>query len=479
MNPYRNTDLVASGWGMMVCYGGGFYGQDIPPRLSQRESIVMGVSSNAKTSVPTSRRQFLKTSTVAAGSAMIGGMAVERFAHAAGSDTLRVGLIGCGDRGGGAALNALNADKNAKLVALADLFPGNIAAVRKNLAKRKGDQVAVKDDHCFLGFDGYQKLLATDVDVVLIALPTFFHPTYLKAAIDAGKHVFCEKIHAVDAPGVRTVLAAGEEARKKNLSIVSGLAWRYDVGVQETMKRVMDGAIGEIVSIDTFCNTGSLRCRHRQPNWTEMEYQIKDWFNFFWLSCDLPGLNLVHNLDKAAWAMRDEPPVRAWGVGGRQTRVGPQFGDAFDHFSIVYEYANGVTLHAYAQQQNGCTSSINDYFRGTKGRCDLLRCRIEGETPWRYRGPICNRFDLEHAALFSSIRNGKPVNNSLYMARSSLMAIMATWTCYTGQQITWDQAMASQYVVAPKTLALDADPPTKPDAQGNYALPIPGVTKFH
>ncbi len=239
-------------------------------------------------------------------------MHIERAAHAAGSDVLKVGLIGCGDRGSGAAVNALNADKNAKLVAMTDLFVENIVRSRQNIANLKGDQVAVKDDHCFVGFDGYRKLLATDVDVVLIALPTFFHPTYLKAAIAAGKHVFCEKVHAVDAPGVRMVLAAGEEARKKNLSIVSGLAWRYDTGVRETMKRVLDGAIGEIISIDTFCNTGSLRCRHRQPQWTEMEYQIRDWFNFFWLSCDLPALNLVHNLDKAAWAMRDEPPLRAW-----------------------------------------------------------------------------------------------------------------------------------------------------------------------
>ena len=174
-----------------------------------------------------------------------------------------------------------------------------------------------------------------------------------------------------------------------------------------------------------------------------MEYQIRDWYNFFWLAGDLPGLNLVHNLDKAAWAMREEPPVHAWGMGGRQTRIGRQYGDAWDHYAVVFEYANGTRMYAYCRQQDGCLQRITDRFLGTKGRCDLLNCRIEGENPWRYTGPECNRFDLEHVALFSAIRSGKPINNSLYMARSSMLAIMATWACYTGQTITWEQAMNS------------------------------------
>jgi predicted dehydrogenase len=405
-------------------------------------------------------------------------LAVSRGAHAAGSDILRVGLVGCGPRGSGAAVNALNADPNARLVALADLFPENVTLGRRSIKNVLGDQVAVDDDHCFSGFDGYKQLIASGVDVVLLALPTHFHPTYLKACVDAGKHVFCEKVHAVDAPGVHLVLAAGEEARKKGLSIVSGLAWRYDTGVQETMKRVHDGVIGQIVSIVETCNTGSLRSRARRPEWTEMEYQIRDWFNFFWLSCDLPGLNLVHNLDKAAWAMHEEPPVKAWGMGGRQTRVGPQYGDAWDHHAIVYEYPGGMRMHAYCRQQNGCIPEISDHFYGTKGHCDLLRCRIDGETDWQYQGPACNRFDLEHVALFSSIRNGKPINNSLYMARSSMLAIMATWATYSGQVITWEDAMASKFRLAPESYALDADPPTKPDGDGKYPMPVPGVSKF-
>ncbi len=423
-----------------------------------------------------SRRDFLKAS--AAGAASLAtGLSLARSAHAQGSDVLKVGLVGCGGRGAGAAVNALNADKNARLVALADLFGENIQASRANIKQAKGDQVAVDDDHCFTGFDGYKHVIECS-DVVLLALPTFFHPHYLKACVEAGKHVFCEKIHAVDAPGIHMVLAAAETARQKGLSIVSGLAWRYDLGVQETMKRVHDGAIGQIVSIEETCNTGFLRCRPRRPGWTEMQYQIQDWYDFFWLSCDLPGLNLVHNLDKAAWAMHDEPPVRCWGTGGRQTRIGPNFGDAWDHFAAVFEYASGVKLYAYCRQQDGTVPDISDRFYGTKGRCDLLNGRIEGENKWRYTGPGCNRFDLEHVALFQAIRSGKPINNGLYMARSSMLGIMTTWAAYTGQIITWDQAMASKHVVAPQRLAFDADPPTKPDAQGNYPMPVPGVTRF-
>jgi predicted dehydrogenase len=391
---------------------------------------------------------------------------------------LSVGLIGCGPRGSGAAVNALRADKNARLTAMADMFPEVLRASRSNIENAVGSQVAIDDERCFTGFDGYKHLMASGVDVVVVALPTHFHPMVLKACVDAGKHVFCEKIHAIDALGVKIVLEAGKKAQQKGLNIVSGLAWRYHTGVRETMKRVHDGAIGRIVSLVETCNTGGLRSRPRRPEWTEMEYQIRDWFNFFWLSCDLPGLNLVHNLDKAAWAMHDEPPLRAWGTGGRQARVGPQHGDAWDHHAIVYEYVGGVRLHAYCRQQDGCPSEISDHFYGTKGHCDLLRCRIEGETNWQYEGPPCNRFDLEHVALFSAIRNGRPVNNSLYMARSSMLAIMATWATYSGQMITWQEAMSSQFTLRPDRYALDADPPTKPDATGNYPLPTPGISTF-
>ncbi len=420
------------------------------------------------------RRSFLRATT---GGALVAGLPLARSVHAAGSDVLRIGLVGCGGRGTGAVVNALNADPNARLVALADAFADRIANALVQLRRVKNDQVAVDADHQFVGFDGYRKVIES-VDVVLLALPTFFHPHYLKACVDAGKHVFCEKVHAVDAPGVRLVLEAGETARKKGLSIVSGLAWRYDTGAREAMERIHDGAIGDIVAIEQICNTGFLRSRPRQPGWTEMEYQIQDWYNFFWLSCDLPGLNAVHNLDKAAWAMHDEPPLGCWGMGGRQTRVGRRYGDAWDHHATVFEYANGTRLHSSCRQQDGCATDISARYYGTKGWCDLLKYRIDGENPWRYPGGRSNRFDLEHVALFSAIRNGTPVNNTLYMARSSLLAIMSTWASFTGEMICWKTAMASNHVIAPQTLAADAEPPTRPNADGDYPIPVPGVTKF-
>ncbi len=420
-----------------------------------------------------SRRKFLKTSAVLAG-----GLAIGRTAHAAGSDVLRVGLIGCGGRGTGAAVNALNADKNAKLVAMADAFDWRIAGSLDRIKRAKPDQVAVDDRHRFVGLQAYQELLASEVDVVLVTVPSHFTPIYTKAAVDAGKHVFSEKTHAVDARGVKMIMEATETAKAKGLSMVSGLAWRYHTGVRETMKRVLDGAIGDIVAIQEVCNTGSLRSLPRKPGMTEMEYQIYDWYDFAWLSADLPGLNLVHDLDKGAWAMRDVPPVKAWGMGGRETRDAPRFGDVYDHHATVFEYADGARMFAYCRQQTGCLTEISDKFLGTKGRCNLLANRIEGETNWRYKGPGCNRFDLEHEALFSSIRSGKPINNGLYMARSSMMAIMCTWCSYTGQMITWEQAMDSQRQSNPERYSFDATPPTTPGPDGNYPIPVPGVTKF-
>ena len=422
-----------------------------------------------------SRRDFLKTSSAAA---MAGSLALAHGVHAGGGETLRVGLVGCGGRGTGAAANALNADPGAKLVAMADVFDWRIDGSLAQITTVKPGQVAVDADHRFVGFDACERLLASGVDVVLITVPSYFTPIYLKAAIDAGKHVFCEKTHAVDAPGVKMVLETTDAATRKGLSVVAGLAWRYDTGVVETMKRVHDGAIGEIVAVQETCNTGSLRALQRKPGMSEMAYQIYNWYNFNWLSADLPGLNLVHNLDKGTWAVHDEPPVRAWGMGGRQVRDEPIHGDVYDHHATVFEYANGVRMHAYCRQQNGCQTEVSDKFQGTKGRCDLLGGRIEGETNWRYGGPECNRFDLEHVALFSSIRSGKPISDGVHMARSSLMALMCTQCSYTGRVITWDEAMNSQQRSVPERLAMDAPPPVLPDAHGRYPIPVPGVTEF-
>jgi myo-inositol 2-dehydrogenase / D-chiro-inositol 1-dehydrogenase len=424
-----------------------------------------------------SRRQFLKRSGVVAGSAMA-GLAISRSAHAAGSDTLKVGLIGCGGRGTGAAGNALNADANAKLVAMADAFRDKVLASRASLAKDKPAQVTVDDDHCFVGFDGYRKVIDSDVDVVLIACASKFHPHYLKAAVDAGKHVFVEKPHSINAPDLKVVTEACRSAKQKGLCVVSGLCWRYHRGVQETVGRVLDGAIGEIVAIRETYARSPYRMIERQKEWTEMEWQVRNWYHFRWLSGDDILQSLVHSLDKAAWIMREQPPVAAWGLGGRSGAVTAADGDQFDHQAIVYEYPGGVELYGFSRDSAGCYNETSDHILGTKGRCDLLNFKITGETNWRYEGPDCNMYDAEHVALFNAIRAGKPINNGNYMVPSTMLGIIGRMAAYTGKRITWQQARDSQDLLGPAEVSFDIDPPIKPGAHGDYSVPVPGVTPF-
>lgn len=422
-----------------------------------------------------SRRRFLASS--AAGAAL-GSLALARSVHAAGSDVIKIGLIGCGGRGSGAAANALNAGTDVRLVALADVFEDRVKAAQTNLKKFKPEQVAVNDDHCFTGFDAYKKLIASDVDVVLIACASKFHPAYTKAAIDAGKHIFIEKPHAIDPPGIQIVQQAVAEAKKKNLCVVSGLCWRYHTGVQETMKRVLDGAIGEIVAIQETYMRSAYRLIERDPSWNELEYQFRNWYHFRWLSGDDCPQSLLHSMDKGQWAMHEQTPVQAFGSGGRSSSFGPVYGDVFDHSAIVYEYANGVRMYANVRAQNGCYGETSDTFLGTKGRCYLLKHRIEGETNWQYNGPKCNMYDAEHQVLFDAIRRGEPINNGEYMVRSTMMSILGTMVCYTGRQITWDDAMKSPWCEGPETCSWDMDPPVKPGPDGTYAVPVPGLTKL-
>jgi predicted dehydrogenase len=420
-----------------------------------------------------SRRDFLRSSTAAAFAGSVAGtLSIARSAHAQGGDTLRVGLIGCGGRGTGAAAQALNADSNVKLVAMGDAFGDRLQTSLANLKKQSAiaQKIDVSPERQFVGFDAYKQVLESGIDVALLTTPPHFRPAHLKAAIEAGKHVFCEKPVAVDAPGVRAVLATCEEAKRKNLAVVSGLCWRYHTGKRETFKQIHDGAIGDIVAMQVSYNTGGLWMHPRQPHWSDMEWQLRNWLYFTWLSGDHNVEQHVHSLDKAAWAMHDEPPVRAIGLGGRQVRIQPEFGHIFDHHAVVYEYANGVKLFAYCRQQDGCAVDVNDHIFGTKGRCDVMKHRITGEKPWRYDGPDSNMYQLEHNELFTSIRSGKPINNGLYMTRSTMLAILGRMATYTGQVITWDQAMASTEDLTPPSYEF-GPLPTPPVA-------MPGITRF-
>ena len=422
----------------------------------------------------TSRRNFLRAS-VAAG---VGAMASPRWVHAAGDDILRVGLVGCGGRGCGAAVNAMNADPQAHVVAVADVFEDKAQVGRTQLQKAKPDQTKIDDDHCFAGFDGYKKVLDSDIDVVLIATSSRFHPEYLMAAVEAGKHVFIEKPHAVDAPGIKTVVEAAKLAKEKGLCLLSGLCWRYHTGVQETMKRVLDGAIGDVVAVQECYMRPPYRLTTRAEGLTELEWQLRNWYHFNWLSGDDILQSLVHSLDKAGWVTGDKPPVCAFGVGGRSQCFEPHFGDQFDHNAISYEYENGVRVFGFSRAQASVFNQTSDLILGTKGSCDVLKHEITGETKWKYEGPKCNMYDAEHVALFQAIRQGTPLNSGDYMVNSTMLGLLGRMVCYTGKRITWQEALDSQEVLGPAEVNWDTKPPVGPGEDGTYPCPIPGFTEF-
>ena len=436
-----------------------------------------------------SRRDFLRT-TVAAGSSVL---AIQRGAHAAGSDILRVGLVGCGGRGSGAAVNSIEADKGVRLVAMADAFDDRLQRARKALKERKPDQVQVADDHCFAGFDGCKELLATDVDVVLLATPPHFRPMHLKACIDAGKHVFAEKPVGVDATGIRKALAYSEEAKKKGLNLMSGLCWRYNPCAQESIQRVHDGAIGDIVAVHATDLTGTLWERPRQPDWTEMDFQMRNWYYFTWLSGDHNVEQHVHGIDKCLWALGDKPPIKAWATGGRQVRTDSKFGNIYDHQAVVYEFEQGVKLVAIHRQQAGCYREYTETLVGTKGTCELHKGVITGENPWNFTvrddrkkstrkrsGPAeyHNMHQIEQDVFFKTIRDGELFNAGDYMCRSTLAGVMGRMASYTGREITWEQMQQSQEDLSPKRYAFDAEPPILPGPDGAYPVAMPGLTQF-
>ncbi|MFO0876929.1 MAG: Gfo/Idh/MocA family oxidoreductase [Gemmataceae bacterium] len=418
------------------------------------------------------RRDFLAAS--AAG--LAGAAALVPTVHAAGSDVLKVGLIGCGGRGTGAATQALRADPNTRLVAMGDMFPDRL---QLSLRQLKGDdeiskRVDVKPESTFVGFDAYKQVIKSGVDVVLLTAPPGFRPIHLRAAVEAGKHIFCEKPMAVDGPGVRSVIATCREAKKKNLAVVAGFCWRYHKGKRETMKRIHQGAIGDIVALQCTYNAGALWHRPREKAWDDMTWQLRNWLYFTWLSGDHIVEQACHSIDKMMWAMKDEPPVKANGTGGRQVRVEPEFGHIFDHHSVVYEWKNGVKMFHTCRQQKGCHNDVSDYAFGTKGVANIMGHRITGENPWVHRAKRGDRaedmYQNEHDELFASIRSGKPINDGDWMTQSTMAAILGRMSTYTGQEITWEMAMNSKEDLSPPKY--DFGPlPTPPVAK-------PGVTQF-
>ncbi len=433
----------------------------------------MSQSSETESSHPLNRRGFIQTtSAVAIAAAALPGTLSAGVHHSV-DDTIKIGLVGCGGRGTQAAINACSADSGVRITALADAFPDRIEMCQKQLEKHKvtESRMEVTGETCFTGWNSHEGLIASGVDVVLLCQPPFFRPQSLKAAVDAGKHVFCEKPVGVDVPGVLSVMETCRNAG--NLSIVSGLCWRYDLGVRETVKRVREGAIGDILNIQENYLTGELWHRGTKPEWSQLEYQLRNWLYFSWLSGDIPLEQHIHSLDKAVWLMGDTPPVKAYGTGGRQKRVGEQWGNIYDHFATCYEWEGGTRVFSYCRQMNDCFNETEDWVFGTKGKAKILANQIvtdEGE--WKYDGPSPGMYDVEHEYLFRSIREGKPINNGEYMGISTLTAILGRNACYTGKEITWQELLKDETRLGPIASEFgDFDPGPIPIPGGRISAP--------
>jgi len=438
----------------------------------------MANSNKAGKSTGTTRRDFLKTSTVVASAAVSGALDISRRVFAGGSDIIRVGMIGCGNRNTGAAVQALTADPGARLVAMCDIFMDRVKNKRKLLKDQKKDQVVVDNEHCFAGFDGYKHVVESS-DVVLIANAAKFHPLHAMTAIKAGKHVFVEKPHGIDPAGVKLMQQACELAKQKGLCLVSGLQSRYHTGYAETVQRIHDGVIGDVVAIEENFLRGPYGVIERKPGLSELQWQCSTQYHFRWLSGDDVPQSLVHNLDRASWVMHNQAPVKCHGLAGRSSMTEQIYGDVFDHHSVVYEFANGVPIYAFCRTTTGCYNRSSSIVYGSKGRASILGCRIWGETNWRWEGR-CNPYQREHDVLFAAMRKGKPVNNGDYMARSTMITVMGQISCYTGREVTWEQINRSDfyYPPRPEDCRDDMQPPTKPGADGSYPVPKPGFTKM-
>jgi len=472
------------------------------------------------------RREFVKVSAAAAALPLAGTALGWPAVHASGSDKIKIGLIGCGGRGTGAAMQAISADPGVVLWSMADVFKdrldaslagleAGVAEAAKDAAEwdaagkeKKGekpveaysptnappargpkgarprvpsaDQVQVAPERRFVGFDSFRMVIDSGVDAVILTSYPAFRPEHLKAAIAAGKHVFAEKPLAVDGPGIREVLAAGEEAKRKNLACMIGFCWRHNHGMRAAFERIHSGAIGEITNAHTTYLTSTLGKRPRQPSWSDTEFQLRNWWHFTWISGDHIVEQAVHSIDRLSWALNDATPLKVTCLGGRAARTGPESGDSFDHFAATYEFANGLRAHHTCRQIDGCPSDNTDYVDGTKGRAvvngwtptyEILD--LKGNVTWKGAGAsdeASQMYQNEHDELFKSIREGRPINDCARGANSTLMGIMARMAAYTGQTVTWDQALNSQQNLVPAKL--EFGPMEMP------ALAVPGKTKL-
>jgi predicted dehydrogenase len=431
-----------------------------------------------------------------------GAQAVARSAHAGGSDRLKIALVGCGGRGTGAAIQALSADPGTVLWSMSDVFSERIEASHAGIMQTIGEgalgaangngggsvggggggsgggRVDVPRERRFVGFESYKEAIDSGVDVVLITGYPAFRPVHYKYAIERGKHVFAEKPVAVDGPGVRSVIETARLASQRNLATVVGYCWRFHDGMAATYEKINAGAIGQIMSVHTTYHTGTLSKRPRKPEWSDLEFQMRNWWHFTWISGDHIVEQACHSIDRGAWAVNDRIPLRVNCLGGRAARTGPESGNVFDHFAAIYEYEGGLRTHHTCRQIDGCPADNTDYVYGSEGMATIngwvptfeLR-DLKNERTWRYTGRADrDMYQTEHEELFKSIRAGSPLNDAVRGSNSTLMAIMARMSAYTGQTVSWEQAMNSKELLVPERLEWGAMPMPQ--------VAVPGQTKL-
>ena len=434
------------------------------------------------------RRNFLKASSTAA---IAGGVALNSIdavqaAHTSYDETIRLGLIGCGGRGTGAAGQAMNTEGPTKLVAVADAFENNLERCVRSLTASHGEKVDVPKERRFTGFDAYKRVLEQDIDLVLIATPPGFRPLHFESAVAAGKHVFAEKPVAVDASGVRRFLKAAKESKERNLLVQIGLQRRHERAYMETMKRVKDGAIGHIVSAQAYWNGGGVWVRPRKDDQTEMEYQMRNWYYFNWLCGDHITEQHIHNLDVINWLMEDYP-VKAQGLGGRQVRTGNEYGEIYDHFSVEYTYGdndmgNNVTLQSQCRHIRKCWNSVSEYAAGSNGSVDFSGAKLfdaKGNQTWEFGKGGRGGHQQEHHDLFADFRGGERPNEAEYGAKSTMTSILGRMATYSGQEISWEDAVNSQHQLSDidSYHSFSDTAPVQPNEDMSYNIPMPGTHK--
>jgi len=431
------------------------------------------------------RRNFVKSSALAASGMVMAPMAANAsLFNSSVNDEIKIGLVGCGGRGTGAAVQALSTSQNVKLVAMCDAFEDRLESSLENILKQESldpKRIDVKKRNRFTGFEGYKNVI-DQVDVIILATPPGFRPMHFEYAIDKGKHVFMEKPLATDAPGVRQVLAAAKKAKEKKLNVIVGLQRHYKTSYRELMKRIHDGAIGDIVAAQAYWNSGGVWVRERQAGQTEMEYQMRNWYYFNWLCGDHITEQHIHNIDVINWA-KNAYPVRAQGMGGREVRNGKEHGEIFDHHFVEFEYEDGTIMSSQCRHQKGCWNMVSEFMHGTKGRATTAKgtriTDLKGNRIWSHRDRNDpNPYQQEHNELFAAVAAGEyKFADAENGARSTMTSLLGRMATYSGQVIEWDEALNSDMSLMPQKFAWDAAPPVLPGEDGYYPVAIPGKTK--